>query len=134
MYKLNLDLIKLYYWKCCQIGLLETSHFFAIFRNVAVFNKCIFKFYSIKHLWSIEVFLQTKKLFLVSVCSGVRKQRCVFLVLTKTCNEPKRAETRQNDPKFWNLGNLQFFTSFRFSNFLPKCLNLGLLAQKVLTF
>ena len=44
-------------------------------------------------------------------------------------NEPKPAKTSQinckttwNDPKFQNLGNLKFSTSFRFSNFELKSL------------
>ena len=55
-------------------------------------------------------------------------------------NKPKPAETTQkskttrNDPKFQNWGNLEFSTTFRFSNFEPKCQNFGVLGQKVLTF
>ena len=57
-------------------------------------------------------------------------------------NQPKRPENKQSNPnkivkqpettgKFKNLGNLQFSTSFRFSNFEPKCPNLGILGQEI---
>ena len=46
----------------------------------------------------------------------------------------KNSETTRNDPKFQNWGNPDFSTSFRFSNFEPKCSNLGILGQEVSTF
>ena len=75
-------------------------------------------------------------------------------VLTKTRNEPKRSKTSQNEPKrpktsqnkprkcgmtqkdpeFQNWGNLECSTSFRFSNFWPKCPNLGLFGSRSINF
>ena len=72
-------------------------------------------------------------------------------VLTKTRYEPKRAETGQNKPKpaettaqkcettrndskVQNWGNLGFPTRFCFSNFQPKCPNLGILGQEISAF
>ena len=55
-------------------------------------------------------------------------------------NDPKPAKTSQNDPKklrndlkrakISKLKKLEFFTSFRFSNFEPKGLNLCVLGQE----
>ena len=80
-------------------------------------------------------------------------QHLTFLkvVYTKTRNQLKRAETSRNDPtpakkikksckttgydaKFHNWGNLELSTIFRFSDFQPKCSNLGILGQEILTF
>ena len=47
---------------------------------------------------------------------------------------PQNCETIQNDPKIQSWGNLEFSTSFCFSNFEPKCPNLGILSQKELIF
>ena len=63
-----------------------------------------------------------------------------MLVLSKIRNDPKRTETNrnqpkrpktnlQNDPNFQNWENLEFCTSFRFSNFQLKCLNLSILGE-----
>ena len=46
----------------------------------------------------------------------------------------KNNKTTRNDTKFQNWGNLEFSTSFPFSNFEPKYPNLRILGQKVLTF
>ena len=46
----------------------------------------------------------------------------------------KKCETTQNDANFKNWGNLEFSTSFGFSNFEPKCPNLGILGKEVSTF
>ena len=77
---------------------------------------------------------------------------CVLPDQAKTTrNQPKRAETSrndskpaettqnnckttQNDPKFQNWENLEFSASFRFSNFVPKCPNLGILGKEVSDF
>ena len=45
----------------------------------------------------------------------------------------KNCETTRSDPNLQNWGNLEFFASFRFSNIKPKCLNCGILDQKILT-
>ena len=50
-----------------------------------------------------------------------------FSVHTKTQNESKRAETSRNS-------NSNFSTSFHFSNFEPKCRNLGILGKEVSIF
>ena len=49
-------------------------------------------------------------------------------------NVTKPAETTRNDTKVQNWGNLEFSTSFYFSNFEPICPNLSILDQKVSTF
>ena len=71
-----------------------------------------------------------------------------FHALTKTENEPKRPKTNQNKPKpvkttskkckttqdhpkFQNLGNLEYSTSFYFSNFGPKCSKFGILDENL---
>ena len=45
-----------------------------------------------------------------------------------------RTKKNANEPKFQNWENLEFFTSFRFSNCEAKCLNVGILGQEVPTF
>ena len=47
---------------------------------------------------------------------------------------PKNCETIRIDSKLQKWGNLEFSASFRFSNIESKCLNLGILGQKILTF
>ena len=67
--------------------------------------------------------------------------RSTYLVKLRTGqNESKLPKSNRNDPqklrsdvkraKISELKNLEFFTSFRFSNFEPKCPNLGILDQE----
>ena len=90
----------------------------------------------------ITLFLQCWKLFQYH---GTNYQLHLLSVLTKTWNkrtrnQPKRTKTSQNnpkvqnDPKFQTWGILEFSKGFPFSNFKPKCPNLGIFGQKVLTF
>ena len=46
----------------------------------------------------------------------------------------KKSETSQNDANFKNWGNLEFSTSFGFSNFESKYPNVGILGKEVSTF
>ena len=46
----------------------------------------------------------------------------------------KNCETTWNDPEFQIWRNMEFSNTFHFSSFNPKCPNLGVLGQKVLTF
>ena len=88
------------------------------------------------------------------------KQPSFLVVLTKirseserpetSQNEPKQAETTQNQPTHptslkkckmipnnpnFNIGkNLNFCSSFHFSNFEPKCPKFGILGQKIIYF
>ena len=63
-------------------------------------------------------------------------------VFTNTRKEPKGTKTSQrspgkkmqSDPLFQNWGNVEFSASFRFSNFKPKCSNLGIMDRKASTF
>ena len=48
--------------------------------------------------------------------------------------DPENCETIQNNTQFQICGNLEFSTSFCFSNFDPKCPNLGILGQEVSNF
>ena len=54
--------------------------------------------------------------------------------ISRNDRKKKRSETTQNDANFKNWGNLEFSTSFGFSNFEPKCPNLGILGKEVSTF
>ena len=73
------------------------------------------------------------------------RQKCdilAYLLKPRTSqNKPKpvgttqkSCETTRNHPKSQNWGNSNFSTSFHFSNFEPKCRNLGILGKEVPIF